>query len=114
MSHAWRGQFPHPPARIDLRAIRKSEASGRWLMSPAHRLFRGIRHQNVVCVNRVDRLLLNEPAMKEGEQRLPILLAHQDERKVLDFTRLKECRRLEDFVERAKTSGHGNEGVRVF
>ena len=106
--------FPQPPAGFDLRAIGQPELPQRRVASQLHRFLGGIRHQDALGVDRVDGLRLDESAAQEIEQRPPVFLADQHERKVLDLVRLDEGRRLEDFVQGAEAAGHGDEGVGVF
>src|SRR5262245_41758940 len=71
-----------------------------------------ICHINQVGIGWTNRSLLRQFLQKRNELP-PIFGAHDDNREVLDFSSLNESEGLEQFVERARSAWHDNEGIGV-
>src|SRR5258708_33099880 len=77
------------------------------------RLRRIIRHQEEIEVAGGYLLLDEHAGLKPAEQACPIVAPKENDRKLIDLSRLDQRQRLECFIERAETARKDDEGARV-
>ena len=83
------------------------------LLDRLHGKFGRIGDQEAVGIGGIDRACRGELLAQEVKEGLPVVLAHENERKFLNFLRLDKRRCLEDLVERAEAAWHGDKGIGI-
>jgi hypothetical protein len=74
----------------------------------------GIRNQDSLDVPSVDCPVGQERSVNKSEERRPILRPHENDWEILYFASLDQRRDLEEFIQSAEPSRHGDKTVGVF